>query len=278
MIRQSVICATLLVTACASTQTAPPPAESSAPVVETASALLPKDIRWVRSSAEYHAVLVQTYRLAGAALERRVADRQPGTWAVAIDADETLIGNSQQSKEAALGLPGTFEEQWDAWVERRAAPALPGAQRFLQLVHELGGKIAVVTNRRQRHCPQTIDNLRALELPFDVVLCRGEDRDKAPRWRSVEDGTASPDLPPLEIVMWLGDNIHDFPGLDQELRFAEPGGDERVRRSVLHPAEPALRLVGAQPAGVSWSRPLESVGNSSATDCGVTTPTIGGQP
>ena len=22
--------------------------------------------------------------------------------------------------------------------------------------------------------------------------------------------------------MWLGDNIHDFPGLDQELRFASP--------------------------------------------------------
>ena len=186
----------------------------------------------MRGSAEYGAALVQTYRLAEAALERRAADRQAGTWAVAIDADETLIGNSEQSKEAALDsqedylMPASdrvsFEEQWDAWVERRAAPALPGARRFLERVHELGGRIAVVTNRRQRHCPQTADNLRAERLPFDVILCRGEDRDKHPRWRSVEDGTASADLPPLEIVMWLGDNIHDFPDLDQELRFAPP--------------------------------------------------------
>ena len=66
------------------------------------------------------------------------------------------------------------------------------------------------------------DNLRALDLPFDVILCKGESGDKAPRWRQVETGTAHPDLPPLEIVMWLGDNIHDFPGLDQELRFASP--------------------------------------------------------
>ena len=159
-------------------------------------------------------------RLAAAVLERRASGREPGTWAVAIDADETLIGNSEQSKAAALGAPGPFEKQWDDWVERREAPALPGARGFLRRVHELGGKVAVVTNRRQRHCPQTAENLRALDLPFDVLLCRGDDRDKRPRWRSVEDGTASPELPPLEIVMWLGDNIHDFPGLDQELRFA----------------------------------------------------------
>ncbi len=210
MVRGLVISTTLLLAACASAPVPPPAAE------------LPLQIRWVRSSAEYPAALIQTYRLAGAALERRVADRQAGTWAVAIDADETLISNSQQSKEAALGAPGPFEEQWNDWVERRAAPALPGARRFLERVHQLGGRIAVVTNRRERHCPQTADNLRAQQLPFDVVLCRGDDRDKAPRWRSVEDGTASHDLPPLEIVMWLGDNIHDFPGLDQELRFAGP--------------------------------------------------------
>ena len=189
------------------------PAEQPAPA-------LPRQVRWVRSSAEYGAVLVQTFRLAGAALERRVADRQSGTWAVAVDADETLISNSQHSKEEARGAPGTFEEQWDAWVDRREATALPGARWFLERVHELGGRIAVVTNRRLRHCPQTSDNLEALELPFDVILCRGEERSKEPRWRSVEDGTASSDLPPLEIVMWVGDNIHDFPGLDRELRFA----------------------------------------------------------
>ena len=213
----------LLVTGCASRPVTPPVAEPPAATAPAAPApqALPKEIRWVRYSAEYEAAFEQAYRLAGEVLERRVADRQPGSWAVAIDADETLISNVQQSVEA-VGTEGSFEEQWDAWVERRAAPALPGARRFLERVHELGGRIAVVTNRRQRHCPQTADNLRALELPFDALLCRGADRDKHPRWRKVEDGTAAPGLPPLEIVMWLGDNIHDFPGLEQSSPAAGP--------------------------------------------------------
>ena len=211
MLRHLAIAITLLAAACASVPVAPPQAAPT----------LPKEIRWVRDSAEYRAALVQTYRLATAALERRAAGRPAGSWAVAIDADETLISNVTQSVEA-VGVESSFEEQWDGWVERREAPALPGARRFLQRVHELGGKVAVVTNRKERHCPQTADNLRALSLPFDLLLCRGEDRDKHPRWRLVEEGTASPDLPPLEIVMWLGDNIHDFPGLDQGLRDAGP--------------------------------------------------------
>ena len=35
-----------------------------------------------------------------------------------------------------------------------------------------------------------------------------------------KQGTASAELPPLEIVMWVGDNIRDFPDLDQDLRLA----------------------------------------------------------
>ena len=229
MLRWLALSFTCLLAACVSVQTASPPAEPPAAPAE-APRLLPKDLRWVRQSAEYQAVLRQTYRLAGETLARRVADRPAGSWAVVLDADETLIGNSEQSRDVAVRSPKeyllpasqrtSFAGEWDAWVDRRAAPALPGARQFMERVHALGGRIAVVTNRRQRHCPQTADNLRAQGMPFDVILCRTEARDKSPRWRSVEEGTASPDLPPLEIVMWVGDNIHDFPGLDQELRFA----------------------------------------------------------
>ncbi len=229
MVRWTLVTATLLLAACASApQVAPPPVEPAAPPpvvapqpapVEPQPPALPNDIHWVRNSAEYPAALRQTYRLASERLPERVGSREPGTWAVAVDADETLISNSEQSKEH-FDATISFEEAWDEWVERRAATALPGAAEFLALVRELGGHIAVVTNRRDRHCPQTADNLRALELPFDVILCRTDEHSKEARWRMVEQGTADPALPPLEIVMWVGDNIHDFPGLDQMLRFA----------------------------------------------------------
>lgn len=197
-------------------------ATAPAPAPEPAAPPLPLQVHWVRNSAEYVALYEQTYRLATAALERRVEGLESGTWAVAVDADETLISNSEQSKEQALGAGGSFEERWDEWVKRRKAPPLPGAIAFLERVRELGGKIAVVTNRRERHCQPTEDNFRAIDLPYDVVLCRGETGDKRPRWKRVEEGKASESLPPLEIVMWIGDNIHDFPDLDQELRFASP--------------------------------------------------------
>ncbi|MCP4200600.1 MAG: HAD hydrolase-like protein [bacterium] len=176
----------------------------------------------MRNSAEYRAVYEQTFRLAGEVIEARATGRERGTWAVAVDADETLISNSLQSKERALGSQESFEEVWDEWVKRREAPALPGAKRFLERVHSLGGRVAVVTNRRQHHCEATADNLRDLEMAYDVILCRADVGDKRPRWRSVQQGTTDADLPPLEILMWVGDNIHDFPGLDQELRFASP--------------------------------------------------------
>ncbi|MFQ5349974.1 MAG: hypothetical protein ACE5EG_05995, partial [Thermoanaerobaculia bacterium] len=107
MSRWLLISATCLLAACASTRTAEPPAEPPAAAARAAT-MLPKDIRWVRRSAEYPAVLEQTYRLAGEALARRVADRPSGSWAVVLDADETLISNSEQSNEVALRSPEEY--------------------------------------------------------------------------------------------------------------------------------------------------------------------------
>lgn len=196
---------------------APTPASEVAP--EAVMAPMPKGVHWTRNSAEHEAIFLQTYQLAEWALEALVADLKVGTWAVAVDADETIIDNSLYEKEiAALGEEMT-EKTWDAWVKRREATALPGAIAFLTRVQELGGRVAVVTNRSDRHCEATRDVLRDHGIPFDVVLCRGESREKEPRWESVELGNATPGLPPMRIVMWLGDNIGDFPDLDQTVRF-----------------------------------------------------------
>jgi 5'-nucleotidase (lipoprotein e(P4) family) len=109
---------------------------------------------------------------------------------------------------------------WAVWVERREAQAFPGAIEFLEEVHALGGKIAVVTNRREPLCPATRDNLRQEGVPFDVVLCRPVEGsgEKEPRWERVTSGSAADHLPPLPILLWVGDNIQDFPELTQELR------------------------------------------------------------
>ena len=81
-------------------------------------------------------------------------------------------------------------------------------------------RAAVVTNSAMNLCDDVRANLAARGLRYDVLLCRGErdgDR-KEGRFQSVADGTARPDLGPLEILLFVGDNIQDFPDQSQALR------------------------------------------------------------
>jgi 5'-nucleotidase (lipoprotein e(P4) family) len=212
---------TLLVVLCftaACRTTGPVPGPQTLPATDAA---MPASLHWFRTSAEYQAATIQTYREAAERLEEISRDLQPGTWAVSLDADETIVDNSQYQKERAAQGLGYSSDSWAEWVRRKQAPAIPGAVSFLQRVHALGGKIAIVTNRREKVCSETRENLASERLVYDVVLCQpDEDKsgEKEPRWEQVEKGTASKDLPPLKLVMWIGDNIQDFPGLDQSLR------------------------------------------------------------
>jgi 5'-nucleotidase (lipoprotein e(P4) family) len=214
----------LLIVSCAPKQ----PPISTAPAAAAAPA--PEAIRWVRDSAEYHATLYQVYRLAITRVEQSVAKRTAGSWAVILDADETVLNNSlYQLERARLGL-GFTPESWNTWVTRREATPLPGAAAFLARVRALGGRIAIVTNRTATECDDTRANFEAQGLPYDAILCReaGQPSDKNPRFEAVRTGTAF-GSGPVDVVAFLGDNIRDFPGGTQEMRkkgdeaFAEFG-------------------------------------------------------
>jgi 5'-nucleotidase (lipoprotein e(P4) family) len=211
------ICVLLAVAACRS---AAPPAASATPAAP-APFLASEAIRWVRDSAEHRALFLQVYRDATEHVVAATAGRTAGTWAVVLDADETVIDNSlYQVERERAGLP--FDrESWSAWTARREAVPLPGAAAFLSRVRELGGRIAIVTNRRESECPDTEAVFEAHALAYDVMLCRPErSGDKNPRFEAVANGTTPAGLPPLEIVAFLGDNILDFPQQSQALRQA----------------------------------------------------------
>lgn len=177
-------------------------------------------IRWVRDSAEYRALVLQAYRLATLHVEREAASRQAGSWAVVLDADETVISNlTYQIERARAGL-GFTPESWYAWVRREEATPLPGAAAFLARVQGLGGRIAIVTNRRMGECDATVAVFRKYALAYDAILCRPDEgpSDKTPRFDAVARGDALPGSGPLAVVAVLGDNIFDFPGLSQDAR------------------------------------------------------------
>jgi 5'-nucleotidase (lipoprotein e(P4) family) len=200
---------------------APSPAVSAAPhpSATPAPVRLPEAIRWVRSSAEHRALFLQVYGQATEHVESEAAKHAAGTWAVVLDADETVIDNSVYEVEQVEGRLPFDAKSWHDWTARREAVPLPGAAAFLARVHALGGRIAIVTNRTQSECPDTEAVFRAHDLPFDVMLCKpaGGPSDKNPRFEAVARGTTAAGLPPLEIVAFLGDNILDFPGLSQAI-------------------------------------------------------------
>lgn len=195
---------------------APTPAPT--PVEAAAERRMPNDVHWTRNSAEHHALYIQTYRAAGDQLRELARAERPGSWGVILDADETVIDNSAyQMERAAQGL-GYTSESWNTWALAGRATLLPGAAEFIALVRELGGRVAIVTNRRENTCPATRENFRTLGITVDVMLCRTDDEDKNARFQAVQNGTALPGLPPLKVLMWVGDNIQDFPHLTQALR------------------------------------------------------------
>jgi predicted secreted acid phosphatase len=111
----------------AGTITTTPPSSTPAMGTTASADTIPASVRWFRASAERRALSLQTYRWAGAALERRSAGLAAGTWAVILDADETVIDNSPYQQELGRRRLVFDPATWNEWVMRGVAAALPGA-------------------------------------------------------------------------------------------------------------------------------------------------------
>jgi len=212
---------------------APAPRVAATPAVASAGSAVANtpptanDVKWSRTSAEYRAIFIETYRAAGERLATLSSAHQPASWGVILDADETVLDNSEY-EVARIPFGGSFDAaEWTKWVMQGRAPALPGAVAFTSRVHELGGKVVIVTNRDDAECPITRTNLERSSIRADLVLCKTTTGDKNPRFDAVQNGTAAPGVPALAILEWVGDNIQDFPHLKQSIRDGSEAGFSR---------------------------------------------------
>ncbi len=188
--------------------------ETEAPV-----APLGLDIRWYQRSAERRALTAQAYSIATAKVAAKVAALGATVnWGVVLDIDETTLNNSAyQRARAELGL-GYSPASWTTWVNARAATPLDGALAFTKKVKQLGGRVVFVSNRTASECSATEDNLAATGFVYDAILCRTAASEKNTRFMSVQNGTAKPGMPALQVLAFVGDNIQDFPVLTQDVR------------------------------------------------------------
>ena len=181
---------------------------------------------WVQKSAEYEALVRQTYAQAAgqlptllqdstltAAVEQR-EQMQPSTYAtlspaVILDVDETVLDNSAYQARLILDDETYNTESWNAWCRERNAEAVPGALRFVEQAADAGVDVFYLTNRRDTVRAATRENLEALGFPVsnERLIMRGQREawsmsDKKPRREHI--------MRTHRIVMQIGDNLGDF--------------------------------------------------------------------
>ena len=197
----------------------PPTPASPTPASGTSEHL---EIKYVRDSAEYAALARQIYRLAGEAVATQAKPLPADGWAVVLDIDETALDNSAyQLERAAYRLP--FDQlSWQAWMRRSQAGLVPGVKEFVQRVRDLRGRVAWITDREVLDkdddlTTATKNNLGNVGLwgEKDLLCMRHGSKDrKAVRRRELATGEGSCSWPdkPIPVLVFIGDQLGDFPG------------------------------------------------------------------
>ena len=192
--------------------TSPGSARGASPSVRIPPAL-PNDVRWFRTSAEYRALARQTYQLAADRLPDLTRGAARINRAVILDADETVLDNSEYQRRRALDDSAYTEASWSAWVNEQTATAIPGAAGVYAArprTRGTGGRRH--QSVRWRSVTRRGPTSRRSASRADLVLCQppGESN-KNPRFERVQAGTAEQGFAAATIVEWIGDNILDFP-------------------------------------------------------------------
>ena len=165
---------------------------------------------WMRTSAEYRALAYQGYNVAMNAVKMAVTDpsHQRKPLAIVLDADETVVDNTQLMGESIVKGNGRFDAPlWRQAVHQGKSQAMPGAVDFLNEVHKQGVEIFYVSNRYAPvNLDVTIQNFKELGFPSvdkDHVLLFEKDSDKQPRFDMIAKK--------YYVIVYMGDNSGDFP-------------------------------------------------------------------
>ncbi|MFQ6371609.1 5'-nucleotidase, lipoprotein e(P4) family [Shewanella sp. YIC-542] len=166
-------------------------------------------VLWMQHAGEYRALCYQAYNTAMMAFDAAKA-RNSGKLAVMVDLDETMLDNTPYAAWQIQQHKPYESASWNKWVNAVQTPALAGAVAFANYVTKQGGTMFYVSNRSVRTFEATKANLLQAGFPnvSDVTLrLKRETSDKAPRLQSIEaDG--------YKVVLFLGDNLNDFPELN----------------------------------------------------------------
>lgn len=193
---------------------------------------------WVANSPGWIEEAEAVFAEATTYVETVAAEREAGSWAVALDIDETVLDNVEY--QIRLDRTGTSfaADTWHAWIEEKAAPLVPGAKPFIERVNELGGHVALVTNRLDTEQLWTEENLAAVGLTrpddFRILMTKASPEgvsNKSDRYALIPAMLAVQGYPGVELIAYVGDNTGDKPDeagaweffcIDQGAMYGDP--------------------------------------------------------
>jgi 5'-nucleotidase (lipoprotein e(P4) family) len=222
----SVMCVAVLLAfgACASQTQKDTQAADAVPAKMTAT-LSPSDnlnaTLYMQTAVEYQANSLQSFRLAQQALEALL--KQPNLSAapeqtagfsglppaVIVDVDETMLDNSAYQARLIKNNEVFNDQTWNAWVDERAALAIPGAKEFSMFANARGVRIIYLSNRDVSTTEATRANLEATGFADATTTNNFLFRDKA-NGRDTKGQRRAIAAQQFRIVMLIGDNFGDF--------------------------------------------------------------------
>lgn len=159
------------------------------------------------ASAEGARLYEQCYELARIRLDANLALPHELPAAVIVDVDETVLDNSPSNVTDIVHSRTWNKENWNEWVLRCSAKALPGALEFLQYAVAQQCEVYYITNRAASEKNATVKNLFELGFPMAdeahvMTMEIGGSSDKTDRRALVEKKHY--------VALLCGDQLTDF--------------------------------------------------------------------
>ena len=142
-------------------------------------------------------------------LRERTQHLAPGERpAVVFDVDETALSNYSHLVESDFGYNAA---NWDQWVQKAQAPAIPGTLRLFQEAQKLHVAVFFITGRPTSEGPATEKNLRmAGYQTWDGLILRPAQPAKTVEYKSAARKSIQDQG--FRIILNVGDQLSDLAG------------------------------------------------------------------
>ena len=116
-------------------------------------------VLWYQKAAETKALYLQGYNVATDRLKEILQTPSDKPYSIVLDLDETVLDNSPYQVQNVKDGTAFNPKDWDVWVKKAAAKAVPGAKDFLQYADQNGVQIYYISDRTTSQVDDTIKNL-----------------------------------------------------------------------------------------------------------------------